>query len=88
MGSRRGVVEIVQHPYGACATDYWVFALTLGRGACAAATNWVACNTPSPSGVGIEKRNGTNTRVPEIGASHTSASRNSTRYLIAGRLGT
>jgi hypothetical protein len=55
---------------------------------CATVTNEIACNRPVPSGVGNEKRNGTKTRVPEIGASHTSASRSSTRYLIAGRSGT
>jgi hypothetical protein len=55
---------------------------------CATDTNEVACKRPVPSGVGIEKRNGTSTRVPAIGASQTSASRNSTRYLIAGRSGT
>src|SRR4029077_12186108 len=51
-------------------------------------TNSVARNNPIPSGVGIEKRNGTTTRVPTIGASQTSASRRVTRYLMAGRSGT
>src|SRR5262249_48791753 len=54
----------------------------------ATVTNSVARSNPTPSGVGIEKRNGTSRRVPAIGASQTSASRSATRYLIAGRSGT
>ena len=66
--------------------DHWVLASACAG--CATATNCFACSTPRPSGVGIEKRNGTSTRVPAIGASQTSASRSSTRYLIAARSGT
>ena len=51
-------------------------------------TNSVARSNQMPSGVGIEKRKGTTTRVPTIGASQTSASRKVTRNLIAGRSGT
>ena len=65
--------------------DHSVFA---GRGGGVPETNSVACSSPVPSGVGIEKRKGTSTRVPEIGASQTSASRSVTRYLMAGRSGT
>src|SRR5215470_17964324 len=50
-------------------------------------TKSVASRTPVPRGVGIETRYGTIRRVPATGASETSASRRSTRYLITGRSG-
>src|SRR5262249_54976681 len=50
-------------------------------------TNWVASRRPLPSGVGSENRYGARNRVPAMGASHTSMSRNPTRYLITGRSG-
>jgi hypothetical protein len=62
--------------------------LASARGGSATETNCLASSTPGPSGVGMAKRNGTSTRVPAIGASQTSASRNSIRYLIAARSGT
>ena len=71
-----------------CATRYCVLAAAFDRGGCATETNCFACSKPSPIGVGMAKRNGTRTRVPEIGASQTSASRSAMRYLIAGRSGT
>ena len=64
-----------------------VFTFAAARGGLATETNWVACSTPVPTGVGNENRNGTSTRVPEIGASHTSASRKAARYLIASAPG-
>ena len=42
---------------------------------------------PSPNGVGTEKRNGTSTRVPAIGASHISMSRCAIEILDRGPLG-
>ena len=47
----------------------------VGRGGCCIEMNCVASRTPVPSGVGITIRKGTTTRVPAIGASHTSISR-------------
>ena len=44
--------------------------------------------TPTPTGVGTTRRNGTTTRVAAIGTSQTSMSRRSIRYLIALRDGT
>src|SRR4051794_5193726 len=67
-------------------TCYCVFTLALdGSGV---EMNCVASSTPSPSGVGTENRNGTKTRVPVIGTSHTSMSFSSVMYLIAARSGT
>src|SRR5258708_36991388 len=62
---------------------YCVFVSAAARGGLATETNCVACRTPVPTGVGRENRYGTSTRVPKIGASQTSASRNAARYLIA-----
>ena len=59
------------------------FTFAAARGGLATEMNCVACNTPVPTGVGSEKRYGTTTRVPAIGASQTSASRIAARYLIA-----
>ena len=59
----------------------------LRAGRCGADTNWVACITPRPSGVGMLMRNGTTTRVPATGANQISMSRWAIRYLIAGRSG-
>ena len=59
------------------------FTLAAARGGFATEINCVAWTTPVPTGVGNEKRNGTSTRVPTIGASQTSASRNCARYLMA-----
>jgi hypothetical protein len=57
------------------------------RGGNAVVTNCTASSTPVPSGVGIDILNGTNTRVPAIGASQTSMLRWAARYLIAARSG-
>ena len=49
-------------------SDYCTFAVALDRGT-ATEKKWVASTTPKPIGVGMLKRKGTSTRVPEIGAS-------------------
>lgn len=59
---------------------YWVRG-SAGRGPGGAITNCVACNTPSPLGVGIATRNGTMILVPASGTTATSMSRCSIRYL-------
>src|ERR1700728_512327 len=68
--------------------DHCVLVAAVDRGGRAIDTNCLACNNAMPIGVGIETRNGTTTRVPEIGAIQTSASCSSTRYLMAGLSGT
>src|SRR5947209_3506116 len=72
------------HPGRTATSNYWVFAVRDGM---ADVTNWVASSTPTPSGVGTERRYGTRIRVPEIGANQTSMLRWAARYLIAGRSG-
>src|SRR5262245_63500542 len=44
--------------------DHSVFGALARRWGPGTETNWVACRTPVPSGVGISMRNGTTRRVP------------------------
>src|ERR1700719_205927 len=68
--------------------DYGVLALAaVGRPGVATETNSVACSSARPNGVGIEMRNGANTRVLAIGASETSMSLSCVAYLIHVRPG-
>src|SRR5260221_14053985 len=70
------------------ADGYSVFEpLAEARAGPGTAMNSVAWSTAWPIGVGPCARYGTSTRVPAIGASHTSMSRWFARYLIAAREG-
>ena len=72
-------------PNRACPATPFIYCVFATRGGTAWVTNSTASSVPVPSGVGIVSLNGTSTRVPAIGASHTSMLRWAARYLIAAR---
>src|SRR5215472_1949648 len=63
---------------GGTDVSWWRYGILAADARCggnAVATKSVASSTPIPSGVGIDTRNGTTTRVAAIGASQASMSR-------------
>src|ERR1700730_16550710 len=83
-----GIADATPKLWTARAAQRAAAAAGVGRGGVATETNCVASSTPGPNGVWSDRRYGTTTRVPAIGASQTSMSRWAIKYLIPGRSGT